>query len=68
MTGSLDQFAVDEARWREALEREWPGYLISPNGGNWYANRRDGTGDAIIAMTPARLHRALQAAPHRSAS
>ena len=50
MSGTLDQFAVDEARWLEALDREWGrAYLVSVNGGQWYGTPVDGSGDAITA-------------------
>jgi len=64
VTDGPDPFAIDEARWLEALNREWNRiYLISPNGGTWYATRRDGTGDAIIADSPGELNAAM----HRNA-
>ena len=63
VTGIADQDAVDEARWLQALEREWGRiFLIKPSGGRWYANRLDGTGDAIITATPGELNAALHAA------
>jgi hypothetical protein len=66
MTGGTrahDPYAIDEDRWLEALAREWGHlYLISVNSGQWYAIRRDGSGDALIAATPRKLHEAMQAA------
>ena len=60
-----DPYAVDEARWIEALNRDWGRiFLISPSGGRWYANRLDGTGDAIIAATPGELAAAMGTAWH----
>ena len=68
MSGTQDQFAVDEDRWLEALAREWGQlHLISANGGRWYGVRRDGTGDAIIADSPGELNAALHAAWLRTA-
>ena len=59
----LDPFAVDEARWVEALEREWGrAYLVKVNGGKWYAAPIDGSGDAITAAKPGELNAALHAA------
>ena len=63
--GAHDPFAVDEARWLEVLTREWGRlFLVSVNGGRWYASRKDGTGDAIIAGTPGELAAAMGAAWH----
>ena len=68
MSGTLDQFAVDEARWLEALDREWGrAYLVSVNGGKWYGTPVDGSGDAITAGTPGELNAALHAAWLRTA-
>jgi hypothetical protein len=62
---SHDPFAVDEARWLEALDREWGRvFLISVNDGKWYANRLNGAGDAITAGTPGELAGAMGAAWH----
>jgi hypothetical protein len=59
---ALDPFAVDEARWLKALNDDWGAlYLISPNGGRWYATPVDGGGDALIAETPGKLAEAMHA-------
>ena len=64
-TRARDPFAVDEARWLEALDREWGLlFLVSVNDGKWYANRLSGTGDAIIAGTPGELAAAMGTAWH----
>lgn len=66
-TRARDPFAVDEDRWLEALAIDWGClYLISVNDGKWYAVRRDGSGDALIAATPGELDDAMHAAWHRS--
>jgi hypothetical protein len=66
VNGSLqshDPFAVDEARWLEALDRDWGRiFLVSVCNDQWYANRLNGTGDAIIAATPGELAAAMGAA------
>ena len=67
MSGTLDRYAIDEARWTEALDREWPDFLISVNEGRWYGVRRDGTAPAITAGTPGELNAALHAAWLRTA-
>ena len=61
MSGAMrDSYAIDEDRWLEALAREWSQlYLISVNDGRWFAVRRDGSGDAIIAATPGKLATAM---------
>ena len=69
MTGARadDPYAVDEARWLEALDRDWGRlFLVSVNDGKWYANRLNGTGDAIIAATPGELAVAMGTAWHGS--
>ncbi len=58
-----DPYVIDEDRWLEALAIEWSAfYLTSVNDGRWFAVRRDGSGDALIAATPRQLHEAMQAA------
>ena len=60
-----DPFAVDEARWLEALDRERGRHFLSSTcNDRWYANRLNGTGDAIIAATPGELAAAMGAAWH----
>ena len=63
-----DPYAVDEARWLEALDRDWGRlFLISvSDDGRWFANRLTGTGDAIIAGTPGELAAEMGAAWHGS--
>ena len=63
-----DPYAVDEARWLEALDRDWGRlFLISvSDDGRWFANRLTGTGDAIIAATPGELAAEMGAAWHGS--
>lgn len=64
MTGvTRDPYAIDEDRWLEALARDWGQvFLISVNGGRWFAVRRDGSGDALITTTPGKLAIAMQEA------
>lgn len=58
-----DPYAIGEARWLEALTLNWGMvFLVSVNDGKWYASKRDGTGDAIIAGTPGELAAAMGAA------
>ena len=67
MTGARadDPYAVDEARWLEALTRDWGRvFLVTANGGFWYADRLSGTGDAIIAATPGELAAEMATAWH----
>ena len=66
MSAAHDPFAVDQARWLEALQLEWPDFFISVNDARWYANRKDQTGDAVIAVSAARLHQALRSTWHGS--
>ena len=69
MTGARadDPYAIGEARWLEALDRDWGRlFLVSVNDGKWYANRLNGTGDAIIAATPGELAVAMGTAWHGS--
>lgn len=55
-----DPFAVDEARWLEALTREFgETHHISPNDGKWYAAAIDGSAPAITANSPGELAGAL---------
>lgn len=63
MSGTLDPFAIDEDRWLEALAREWGRlFLVTVNDGRWYAVKRDGSGNAVIAATPGELNAAMHAA------
>ena len=60
MRAARDPFAVDDARWLEALTREWPGRLISvSDDGKWHAAPAGGTGEAVIAATPGELAREM---------
>ena len=57
-----DPYVIDEDRWLEALAIEWSAYyLVSVDAGRWFAIRRDGSGDALIAETPRELHGYMQA-------
>jgi hypothetical protein len=54
-------YSINEDQWLEALAIEWGAlYLISANDGRWFAIRRDGSGDALIAATPRELHAYMQ--------
>ena len=68
VSGTLDQYAIDEARWLEALQREWPAYDIKADRTRWIAHRHDGGGEALIAASASGLHQQLQAARHGAAS
>ena len=57
-----DPFALDEDKALEDLARTWGAYyLVSVDAGRWFAIRRDGSGDALIAETPRELHGYMQA-------
>ena len=54
--------AVDEDTWLESLARNWSLlYLVNTDSGRWFAIRRDGSGDALIADTPGKLAAAMRA-------
>ena len=58
-----DPFAVDEARWLQALQAQWGrSHLISVNGSVWYAAAADGSEPAITANSPGELNAAMHAA------
>ena len=66
-TRERDPFALDEDRALEDLARTWGAYyLVSADAGRWFAVRRNGTGDAIIAATPGELAAAMGSAWHGS--